>query len=163
MTHSALSVANAFLDLARAEGKGISPMKLQKLVYYAHGWYLGLFDNPLIDEAIEAWKYGPVIQSIYHEFKRFGSSDITVFGTEFDCDAGDFIEPRPEGDELARTLINKIWSEYGCYTAAALSSMTHVSGGPWEASRRDHEQARSVTIKNDLIKDYFKKLSTSQE
>jgi uncharacterized phage-associated protein len=163
MTHSALSIANAFLDVAKAEGKGISPMKLQKLVYYAHGWYLGLFGEPLIDETIEAWKYGPVIQPIYHEFKCFGSSDITCAATVFDVDTFDLIEPRPEGDEDVLALIKTIWHEYGSFSALKLSSMTHISNGPWAKARVGHEEARSVPIPNESIKQYFEKLAGIEE
>lgn len=163
MTHSALSIANAFLDLAKAEGKGISPMKLQKLVYYAHGWHLGLFGDPLIDETIEAWKYGPVIQSIYHEFKCFGSSNIASPGTVFDFDTSDFVEPRPEGDEDVLALIRTIWREYGNYSALKLSSMTHIPNGPWANARAGHEEARSVPIPNESIKQYFEKLAGVEE
>ncbi|WAK02791.1 Panacea domain-containing protein [Methylobacter sp. YRD-M1] len=123
MAHSALAIANAFLDLARGDGKGITPMKLQKLVYYAHGWNLGIFGEPLIDETIEAWKYGPVIQPIYHEFKSFGAEEITHCGTTFDPDAFDFVEPRPEGDENTLALVKKVWGEYGGFTAIQLSSV----------------------------------------
>ena len=163
MTHSALSIANAFLEVAKAEGKGISPMKLQKLVYYAHGWYLGLFGEPLIDETIEAWKYGPVIQPIYHEFKCFGSSDITCAATVFDVDTFDLIEPRPEGDEDVLALIKTIWHEYGSFSALKLSSMTHISNGPWAKARVGHEEARSVPIPNESIKQYFEKLAGIEE
>lgn len=163
MTHSALSIANAFLDVAKAEGKGISPMKLQKLVYYAHGWYLGLFGEPLIDETIEAWKYGPVIQPIYHEFKCFGSSDIACPATVLDLDTFDLIEPRPEGDEDVLALIKTIWHEYGKFTALKLSSMTHISNGPWAKARAGHEESRSVPIPNESIKQYFEKLAGVEE
>jgi len=159
MTHSALSIANAFLDLAKADGRGISPMKLQKLVYYAHGWCFGVFGEPLIDETIEAWKYGPVIQPIYHEFKSFGSSDITRSGTAFDLDAFDLVEPRPEGDEDALALIKTVWDEYGRFSALKLSSMTHTPNGPWAKARYGHEEARSVPIPNELIKSYFVELA----
>lgn len=163
MTHSALSIANAFLDLAKADCKAISPMKLQKLVYYAHGWHLGLFGEPLIDETIEAWKYGPVIQPIYHEFKSFGSSDITRAGTVFDLDTFDLIEPRPEGDEDVLALVKTVWDEYGKFSALKLSSMTHISNGPWAKARYGHEEARSVPIPNESIRSYFEALAGSGE
>nr|WP_256351506.1 type II toxin-antitoxin system antitoxin SocA domain-containing protein [Pseudomonas gingeri] len=56
-------------------------MKQQKLVYYSHGWHAGYTDQPLINEAVETWQYGPVIPSLYHEFKRFGSGEIVKKGT----------------------------------------------------------------------------------
>ncbi|MFQ5632018.1 MAG: Panacea domain-containing protein, partial [bacterium] len=52
-------IANYFIDFARKDGVAISPMKLQKLVYFAHGYYLAITGQPLIEEEIQAWRYGP--------------------------------------------------------------------------------------------------------
>ncbi len=54
---SAKLVANYFLKKAAAEGVTLDPMKLQKLVYIAHGWHLGLLGAPLLRSPIEAWTY----------------------------------------------------------------------------------------------------------
>lgn len=71
------AVANYFLDKAREDGVDLSPMKLQKLIYFAHGWHLAIYGEPLIDESVEAWAWGPVISSIYHDFKKYGRDPIT--------------------------------------------------------------------------------------
>ena len=78
MSYSAKAIANYFLGLADAEKKPISHLKIQKLVYIAHGWYLAIKGEPLVgDEYAEAWQYGPVFPSLYHEFKIHGSGHIT--------------------------------------------------------------------------------------
>src|SRR5215467_7486621 len=82
MAYPAKAVANEFLYLAKEERRPVTPMQLLKLVYFAHGWYLALTGERLIDERVEAWKYGPVVPSIYHEFKRFGNEPITEYATE---------------------------------------------------------------------------------
>ena len=69
-------VANWFLDRADKDGKPLDPMKLQKLIYFAHGWHLALTSKPLINEHPEAWAYGPVIPSIYHRFKKYGRDAV---------------------------------------------------------------------------------------
>ena len=74
---TALEIANYFIEKSLDSGVDLTPMKLNKLVYIAHGWYLGLSDRPLIGEAAQAWKYGPVIPSIYHRFKAYGGAQIT--------------------------------------------------------------------------------------
>lgn len=56
MSIKALDVANYILWLEnRFEGsEGITPLKLQKLVYYCQGFHLAMFDEELFPESIEA-------------------------------------------------------------------------------------------------------------
>lgn len=56
MTVEALAIANEFIDLAAEREEQLTPMKLQKLVYYAHGWWLGLTSQPL------AWRGNPGLE-----------------------------------------------------------------------------------------------------
>lgn len=98
---SSKSLANFLIDLAQAEGQTLDPMKLQKLVYYAHGWYAGYTGERLINEEVEAWPYGPVIPSLYDEFKRYGSGKIASKATDF-CN-GVLVEvPPPSDPAIAR-------------------------------------------------------------
>ena len=80
-TISALDVAKYFLSKANQEGDLITNLKIHKLLYYAQAWYLVNFDAPLFREAIAPWKLGPVIEDVYHEFKKFKSGPITYEAT----------------------------------------------------------------------------------
>src|SRR5262245_59991994 len=75
---SADAVSNYFLIRADNEGRPITPMKLQKLMYFAHGWHLALdtSGDSLIAEDAQAWDYGPVFPHTYYEFKDFGNRPI---------------------------------------------------------------------------------------
>jgi uncharacterized phage-associated protein len=73
---SPFAVARYFINKSAETGVELTPMKLIKLVYLAHGWYLGIKGEALINEEIQAWKYGPVIESLYHAFKRYGNKQI---------------------------------------------------------------------------------------
>lgn len=77
--HDPKAVANYILDCGKEDGETLSPMKLIKLVYLAHGWNLGLTGEPLITEHVQAWRYGPVIPSIYHDFKEYGNQVVTRY------------------------------------------------------------------------------------
>ncbi|MDD6056611.1 MAG: DUF4065 domain-containing protein [Helicobacteraceae bacterium] len=70
----AYQVALYFLFLAREQDSGeiISNLKMQKLLYYAQGEFLAIFNKPLFSDKIEAWKYGPVVKSVYEKFKVYG-------------------------------------------------------------------------------------------
>lgn len=60
---TANDIAKYFLALSNNEESGelISNLKLQKLLHYAQGFYLALYDQPLFHEPIEAWAHGAVI------------------------------------------------------------------------------------------------------
>ena len=60
--HSVFEVADFFVDLAiKGAGDLISPLKINKLLYYAQGNFLAKYNAPLFPEKIQAWQYGPVI------------------------------------------------------------------------------------------------------
>jgi uncharacterized phage-associated protein len=152
--YSAKAVANYFLELAEANGEALSPMKLQKLIYFAHGWHLALYNEPLINEPIYAWKFGPVITSVYHEFKKFGYSPIT--GTAIDDDEdGVWLPSIPREDERTRGLLKRVWDVYRKFTAVQLSNMTHAPDTPWRTTWERGEGMPELRIDNGLIRENF--------
>lgn len=52
-------------------GDTISPLKLQKLLYYCQAWHITIFDEKIINEDFEAWAHGPVLRSVYKRFAGF--------------------------------------------------------------------------------------------
>lgn len=162
MPYPAGAIANEFIKVARENGKSLSPLKLQKLVYFAHGWYLGFTGKPLINEPVEAWKFGPVIPSLYHCFKKFGYQAINECMTE-----GDFwgmsrgghelcIDDNPDQNEneLAKRIVKRIWEVYGAFSATQLSNLTHSDGTPWSQTA-DKDRRKHATISQDVIRAYF--------
>lgn len=160
--YSSKAIANKFIRLSRDEGiTDLSPMKLQKLVYYAHAWFMAFTDKELIKEEVQAWKFGPVIPDIYHEFKELGNSNITSYATELEYqhDRLDLITPElPESDTLSNELIDEVWKLYKGLSPIQLSNATHEKGSPWEAvcSKYGSELPKNVEIPNELIKSIFK-------
>lgn len=158
---TAKAVANFFLHIGRTRKAKISPLKIQKLVYVSHGWHLALGDEALVvDEYVEAWQYGPVFPSIYHEFKHFGRSAIQRDATEFEFDATtaefNVVTPHVDpGDANAHALLDRIWEVYGRFSGAQLSGMTHAPGTPWAIIRSKHPGMRNVHIPNELIKKHY--------
>lgn len=140
------------------EENDITPMKLVKLVYIAHGWHVGITGNALIDENPEAWKYGPVIPRIYHYFKSFGRNRIKL-----DDIPENFDDCLPNN---IQNFLSKIWEEYGKYSGIELSAKTHQVGTPWyitwhnllEMNKRNNGLGIiSTQIPDNLIKDYYEK------
>lgn len=162
MAYSAKAVANYILDLATVDGEPISPMKLQKLIYYAHGWHLAVTGEPLIKDKIEAWNYGPVVPSIYNDFRQFGNEPITIPAQSYRWDNGNVLVSTPEvplGDahEAAREVLKRVWNVYKGRTALELSKMTHAPDAPWSqvTARSGGKAEANPVIPNDLIRNYF--------
>ena len=141
--HSAIDIANFFIDITRSKEEGyITDLKVNKLLYFAQAWSLVRLGRPLFDENIEAWQYGPVVPSVYNAFNKYKRSNITeVHGT---------YSPDSFSDEELQLLID-IQREYGKYAASTLVDMTHKKGSPWE---QVYDGSKHV-ISNDSIKEYF--------
>jgi uncharacterized phage-associated protein len=151
-TYDARAVANYFLLKAATEGRKIDPMGIQKLVYFAHGWFLALYGRPLISQQVEAWDYGPVIRDLYGEFKNFGNSSITSQAMSWSARPLTMVAPTiPPSDRETQSLLDRVWDVYKNLTSIQLSNLTHVEGSPWKQARDQHK----AIIEDDLIRNYF--------
>ena len=128
MIHPVTDVANWFISRANADeefGDNITNLKLQKLVYYAQGFNLAWYGEPLFNERIEAWTHGPVVPPLYDQYHRCGANPI----------------PTPEGfdpsifDERTASLLEEVYDVYGQYSAWGLRNLTHEEP-PWKDTPR---------------------------
>ena len=145
MPYDVRVVANKLLDFANRDGEFLDPMKIQKLVYVSHGWFLALFGEPLISQSVEAWKYGPVIPVLYDQFKSFRASPVTSKASA------------PNGAETLgvpqEQLLDAVWKKYRPLTAMQLSVLTHEPGYAWDLTMK--ETGPFSIIRNELIRDEF--------
>lgn len=142
--HTASQVAKWFLAhnrmFAADEGaEYISNLKLQKLLYYAQGSFLAVTGHPLFNDDIVAWQHGPVVASVYHEYRSNGANGIQ-FDEDFNFD--DFT--KDEND-----LLKEVYNTFGQYSAWKLRNMTHEET-PWKSTRQND------VIPQNVIMDYFK-------
>jgi uncharacterized phage-associated protein len=155
MPYKPAHVANTILHRARQEGIEIRPLKLQKLVYFLHGWGLATSGEPVVGELFEAWPYGPVLSSVYHEFKKFGSEPITDYAADIDPATGEKKKQMVGvNNKKFHALFEKVWSKYKGFTGVQLSTMTHADGTPWKEVRDNG----GTYIQDDKIEQYFKGL-----
>lgn len=135
-------IANYFLSSACDENIIITPLKLMKMVYFSYAWYLYLSDKNLFKEDIQAWKHGPVIPSLYHEFKHFGLyGDIRgTYATYIDLTQED--TPIPQNpivniDELEsnsnlNAAVCGVWYYYKNRNGDELEQISHQEGSVWQ-------------------------------
>jgi len=144
--HNALAIANKFAHKCSAT---IPQMKLQKLVYIAHGWNLAVNKEPLIFDRIEAWDGGPVIRTIWNHIRDKGY-DIQnrFFSNPFNNQAWDATLLDKEIG-----IIDHVWTKYGSYSGSDLSNMTHQEGTPW--SNAYFGRGRNAVLLDNDIEQHF--------
>ena len=154
MAYSPTTIANYFLEKASHEGRAVTPMQLIKLVYIAHGWHLGYLDAPLINEQVQAWKYGPVIKSLYDRVKPYGRGavqgllPVSPFPWMIDAPL----------DDTTRSLLEAVWSNYAGYSGVQLSAMTHLDNTPWSIAwnQQGGRNMYFAPIDDSLIKQHYR-------
>jgi len=136
-----VSLNNYFNSTVPDENKEIlSNLKIQKLLYYAQGAYLAMYDKPLFCENLHAWTYGPVVTDVYHAFKVFGANNVEI-DPDFDTNILSVEE---------KNVLDEVYEALGKYTASQLVEMTH-NEAPWKLAFGKPND----TISNDEIKIYF--------
>jgi uncharacterized phage-associated protein len=153
MSYPASLIAYAFVKKGINEGKFVTQMKLQKLVYFAQGYHLAKYHTPLISENFQAWMYGPVVPEIYQDFKLYGSRPITDTN-EFSPSLS--YKPPFRLDAEAVDTIDYTWEVLKDISAMSLSNWTHQPNAPW--AKVYDPDSKSTPISNDDIKQYFEKL-----
>lgn len=154
MAYPASLIAYYFVKKGIEEGNPISQMKLQKMVYFAHGTHLALHDQPLIKERIQAWKYGPVIPDIYYTFRFYGGDPIT--DTDMVSDSSEKAHELSVFDNDALETLQFTWDSLKNISAGKLSGWTHLPGSPWEKHYIPDES--DLIIPDEDIASYFKQI-----
>lgn len=142
-----MEVANYLLSKTDEEaGDVISNLKLQKLVYYVQGFSLAMNNRPMFEEDIYAWQHGPVVPSLYHNFKDNGAFGIPK-PVDFD------VSTIPAED---RELMDEVYDVYGQFSAWKLRNMTHEEA-PWKNT------PINCVISKGSMKNFFKGLIDVEE
>ena len=124
--YKAREIAEYILTLSNSDiGELTSNLKLQKLLYYVQGVHLAAFDTPLYDEDIAAWNLGPVVESVYQDFKTFNSSPIVI----------DYNKEKDVLTKDTKNFIDNTYGYYGQYSALKLMQMTHEET-PWKSTEQ---------------------------
>ena len=149
------AVANHFVELAAEKGERLTIMQVVKLVYLAHGWFLGFYPKtPLISHDVEAWRLGPVVREVYKAFRPQGviMSRHAIDGKK---------PYRADFSEDALEIIDSVFEEYTNISVFALSAITHKPGTPWSVIyERD---GLFAPIPDELIGEYYQQRIAAQQ
>jgi len=132
------SVADFLLCFAQEHGDVMTPLKLQKMVFYADAWFMALNDgNELIADKFEAWVHGPVARDLYIRFADYKWQPISE---EIEC------------PKLAPNVVEhleEIYQVFGGYSAYELEQLTHQEA-PWIQARGN--KAANEICRTDIDK-----------
>lgn len=145
--YDATAIANKFITLAKQDNIPVTNMKLQKLVYIAHGYCWAILNRPLINNDVHAFEFGPVIPTLYNRLKKYGSSPVE---SPVQTD-----NPELSENGLAENLVKRVWDAYKNLGALKLSAITHESNTPWEETWQTN---RYGIIPPDAIKKHYEQL-----
>lgn len=144
------TIAKYFLSKVDFEsGLIITPLKLQKLIYYAESWCLAMINKTFFKENFRAWQHGPVIPEIYYMYKKFIYNNIPK--------TLDFDESIFDKEELM--VLEMVWKVYGKYDAKYLEELTH-SEEPWKIARKgyDSDERCNEKIDKNCIDAFYKSI-----
>lgn len=110
-------IANAIISWCNKYQKPIDNLKLQKLLYLVQGLSLAIIGERAFNEPIEAWRYGPVVRSVYQQAKIYRDQQITkTLPTSS--------SPRQISGDL-KAVINLAMTRYADLTGPQLIEVTH--------------------------------------
>lgn len=144
---SSLAVANWFL----LKNPNSTVMRLQRLTYFSHCWCLALYNQPLVDEFVSAFSWGPVFLSIYDAAKEYGPGPINYPLSERLKSP-----PTVSSQDSRIPLLLKIQEIYGSYSDVQLSRLATEDNGPWHTTILNHSGRKNPNIDENLIASYFK-------
>lgn len=124
----------------------ITPLALQKLLYYVQGFYYAFMNRFIFEENCEAWVHGPVFREVYFKYREYCfdpiecnsiTTDILLSGSE-------------------KTIIDSVIKNLSGYSGKTLEAFTHLEI-PWLVTRGDMPASATTNkeIDKKFISSYF--------
>lgn len=144
MSYGAIKVGQYIIKYSNENNLNISNLKLQKLLYFIQSHFLVQKNEICFTDEIKACDLGPIIQSVYNEYKHFGAGNIPCVFISYDISKGDI-------KENDRKLIDEVIDEFSTFTS---SEMMEIIKGqdPWI---KTYKQGKKISIGTKLLKEFF--------
>jgi uncharacterized phage-associated protein len=136
----------------------VTPLALQKLLFFSDGVNYALNGEQMICEEVQAWQHGPVYPDIYQKYKKYGYKPIdNVINSTHGC-----MLSLVSNEELK--ALNLVIRTFGLYSPKVLEKISH-SQSPWVNKREGYDEKDSSCelIREDSIKEYFIKNELNSE
>ena len=128
----------------------VTPLALQKILYFIQGLFFSKYGTPLFNNDCEAWVHGPVYAEIYDMFSNFRYDPID--DPRFELLKGKSVNL----DEKEREVVDLVVNTFGIYGGKTLERITHKEK-PWKVAREGYSENEpsNEEISKESIKEYF--------
>ena len=139
MAYSAVAVANSIIKVAKNKGvNDLTPMKIQKLMYFAQFFYLKNFeDSVLIDDNFVRWRFGPVIPSLYYQLRNYGSNPVDDYIRQLSPDYEAIVYMMSKKDSTSWDFLDQVFDTFGHLDVISLSALIHRKDSSWSTGAID--------------------------
>ena len=144
MAFPATRVSKNILHCALQENVDVSLMKLQKILFFLTAEYGKAFpdtpnheDRYLLNQQFQPWKFGPVLPSVYDEFKIFGSAPIKKYAKDADGRSTIIDESQ---NPVFKNVLDRVWLATRNIDAIRLSEISQAQGSAWWNSWMKYER-----------------------
>lgn len=150
------AVANYIVEYANDTNKGITNLKLQKILFFIQAAFLTENNDSFMDVKFSRWQYGPVAKDVYYNFKDRGAQQIIEKAEVLNTN--DFTFSVPELNEITgeiRAKLNNYVDNLLSYTARDLVQETHDES-IWSDYKEEIFMRIAPDYTNDEIREFFK-------
>lgn len=126
-TYTAIQVAKFIVTYAMNRGNPVTPLKLQKLLFFLWAEVFHRNGTELFTDTIYAWQFGPVVLSVYNRFCANGG--MAIRNTYDDIGINDH----------DASVLSEILNRYMGFSARDLVDLTHRRGMAWDRVYRNGE------------------------
>lgn len=132
----------------------VTPLMLQKLLYFIQGFYAALHGEPIFSEDCRAWVHGPVYPEVYELFRDFRYNPIE--------DARFAVLEGMTGRlaEEEKRVVDLIVNTFGMYGGKVLERITH-NEDPWKQARKGYGDSipSNEPLSKESMMEYYKKVN----
>ena len=159
MTFSTIHVSNSILKRSFENDVYISPMKLQRILYFVANEYVKQTGKNLFDESFGAWQYGPVLRSVYDKFSTFGDRNINKYGKDANGQGYCVDESK---NRVLKTILDSVLAKTQPVSAVTLSRISILPCSAWNTAYvMGYEYIRDEDFVRDFS--YYHMLGFSQD
>ncbi len=131
--NGAVDVSKYVLTVCTEKSESITNLHLQKILYFLQVEVLRKYDMRLFEDDIEAWKFGPVVREVYHEYRGYGGLEIARIYDDCKNIFDDFEVNNKNFKKFLDNLIIKLSKE----NAWNLVKISHSKNSAWEKTFKD--------------------------